>query len=123
MAQLLLANVSFMLLTVVVFRLGLCSSEAKWFIQLCHLRDIIRVLSNLEFWGLSGRLFDVRQGKRLFGLTGPASRSPLAGNIDPGWYPAGHCQSFIFSHCRFVGHAGIAGFYDSYLCLLAGSPA
>ena len=29
---------------------------------------IIYLLSNLEFWGLSSIVFDVRQGKRLFGL-------------------------------------------------------
>lgn len=32
--------------------------------------DVIWVLSNLEFWGLAGRVFNVRQGKRLFGLVG-----------------------------------------------------
>src|SRR5688572_8376139 len=29
---------------------------------------VIYLLSNLEFWGLSSLMFDVRQGKRLFGL-------------------------------------------------------
>ncbi|MFN8459036.1 MAG: hypothetical protein U0401_31040, partial [Anaerolineae bacterium] len=87
LAQLLLANVSFMLLTVVVFRLGLGFSEAKWFIlAFVIFYDIIRVLSNLEFWGLSGRLFDVRQGKRLFGLIGSASMvAAISGGILTPW--------------------------------------
>ncbi|MCU0513982.1 MAG: cyclic nucleotide-binding domain-containing protein [Anaerolineae bacterium] len=32
--------------------------------------DVLWVLQSLEFWGLAGRIFNVRQGKRLFGLIG-----------------------------------------------------
>lgn len=32
--------------------------------------DVLWVLQSLEFWGLAGRVFNVRQGKRLFGLIG-----------------------------------------------------
>lgn len=32
--------------------------------------EVIWALTSLEFWGLAGRLFDLRQGKRLFGLIG-----------------------------------------------------
>jgi HEAT repeat protein len=32
--------------------------------------DVLWVLQSLEFWGLAGRVFNVRQGKRLFGLVG-----------------------------------------------------
>jgi HEAT repeat protein/ATP/ADP translocase len=32
--------------------------------------EVITVLYSLEFWGLAGQIFNVRQGKRLFGLIG-----------------------------------------------------
>lgn len=34
------------------------------------LKYLLAVLTGLEFWGLAGRIFNVRQGKRLFGLIG-----------------------------------------------------
>lgn len=73
LAHLLLANVGFTLLAIVIFRLSLGFTSAQWLtLAFVIFYDITRMLSNLEFWGLSGRLFDVRQGKRLFGLIGSA---------------------------------------------------
>jgi AAA family ATP:ADP antiporter len=72
-AQLLLANLGFMLGMTIIFRLGLSLSQGSWLLlAFAVFYEVNRVLSNLEFWGLSGRLYDVRQGKRLFGLIASA---------------------------------------------------
>lgn len=67
--QLLTANLGFMVVAIGLFRLGLSLSTAPWLLlAFIIFYDVNRMLSNLEFWGLCGRLFDVRQGKRLFSL-------------------------------------------------------
>lgn len=67
--QLLTANLAFMVVATGFFRLGLGFSAAPWLLlAFIIFYDVNRMLSNLEFWGLCGRLFDVRQGKRLFSL-------------------------------------------------------
>ncbi len=87
LAHLLLANIGLMLLAVAAFRWGLGLSAAKWLIfAFVIFYDIIRVLCNLEFLGLSGRLFDVRQGKRLFGLIGSAGMiAAISGGVLTPW--------------------------------------
>lgn len=47
--------------------------------------EVIWVLTSLEFWSLAGRIFDVRQGKRLFGLigTGGVAATILSGAFIP----------------------------------------
>ncbi len=40
--------------------------------------DVLWVLQSLEFWGLAGRVFNVRQGKRLFGLIGSGEMLAMA---------------------------------------------
>lgn len=55
----------------VVFWLGLTSGAAREFAFFLPLWfQIVINLGNLAVWPLAGRLFDVRQGKRLFGLVG-----------------------------------------------------
>ena len=73
---LLVATLLFLLLSVCAFRFGFLASDAKWlsFAILFWLR-LLLVLSNLEFWGLVGRLLNVRQGKRLFSLIGSGDLS------------------------------------------------
>ena len=68
---LLVMTLVFLLVTIAAFRLGLAIVDSKWIVfgLLFWLRLVI-VLVNLEFWGLAGRLFNVRQGKRLFTLIG-----------------------------------------------------
>jgi ATP/ADP translocase len=39
--------------------------------------EVMYTLSNLEFWNLAGRLCDVRQGKRLFGMIGAGEQTAV----------------------------------------------
>jgi HEAT repeat protein len=49
--------------------------------------DVLWVLQSLEFWGLAGRIFNVRQAKRLFGLIGAGEMLAmvLGGALMPLW--------------------------------------
>ena len=70
-SRLLAINLSFLLVLVVVFRLGLALPGASWVVfALPILFQILVNLGNLAVWPLAGRLFNVRQAKRLFGLVG-----------------------------------------------------
>jgi ATP/ADP translocase len=70
-SKLLVFNLAFLLLVVGAFRLGLALSGAGWLVfSLPVLFQVLVNLGNIEFWTLAGRLFNVRQGKRLFGLVG-----------------------------------------------------
>jgi len=69
LSRLLLANTGFLLVLVLGFRLGLGLGSAPWLtFGLPIYYEILFALTNLAFWNLAGRLFTVRQGKRLFGL-------------------------------------------------------
>ena len=70
-SKLLLANVGFLFLSLLGFRLGLGLTAPKWLtFALPIWYEVLWTLTNLEFWNLAGRLFNVRQAKRLFGLIG-----------------------------------------------------
>lgn len=70
-SRLLAANLGFLLLLTVAFGLGLGIDGAKAVVFcLPVLFQIVVNFGNLEFWTLANRLFNVRQGKRLFGLIG-----------------------------------------------------
>src|ERR687887_784882 len=85
-ALLLPATLVLLVLSVVGWRLGLWLTHAAWlaFGLLCWLR-VLMVLTNLVFWGLAERLFNVRQGKRLFSLigSGELAASILGGFATP----------------------------------------
>ncbi len=52
-------------------RLALAATAGRWLIVAIALAvEIVYVLGAIEFWGLSARLFDVREAKRLTGLVG-----------------------------------------------------
>jgi ATP:ADP antiporter, AAA family len=69
--NLLLANVSFLILLALGFQLGLYSSLSKWVAFGLPVFFQIQVnFVNLAFWGLASRFYNVQQGKRLFGLIG-----------------------------------------------------
>src|SRR6266852_847781 len=70
-ALLLPATLVLLVLSVIGWRLGFWLTHATWlaFGLLFWLRVLV-VLTNLVFWGLAERLFNVRQGKRLFSLIG-----------------------------------------------------
>ena len=70
-ARLLSANLAFLFVLILLFRLGLNLPDASWVIfALPILFQILVNLGNLAFWPLANRMFNVRQGKRLFGLVG-----------------------------------------------------
>ena len=70
-ATLMVGHVAVIVLALLVFRLGLALPGARWVaIALPIWYRLMYALINLEFWGLAGRVFNVRQGKRLFGLIG-----------------------------------------------------
>ena len=70
-AQLMTGTPLFLLLSVCAFRFGLQLSSAAWlsFASLVWYR-VLSILTDLEFWAVAARLYDVRQAKRLFGLIG-----------------------------------------------------
>jgi HEAT repeat protein len=70
-ARLLAVNLAFLTLLILFFRLGLNLPNSSWVIfALPIMFQILVNLGNLAFWPLANRMFNVRQGKRLFGLVG-----------------------------------------------------
>jgi HEAT repeat protein len=61
----------FLLASVVAVRVGLAFTGAAWlvFAALVWYR-VLSILTDLEYWAVAARLYDVRQAKRLFGLIG-----------------------------------------------------
>jgi ATP:ADP antiporter, AAA family len=64
-------TLTLLFLSAATFRSSLAASSAPWvpFVLLVWFR-LLYVLSGLVLWGMAGRLFNLRQGKRLFGLVG-----------------------------------------------------
>jgi ATP:ADP antiporter, AAA family len=70
-SKLSLAAAAFLALATFGLRAALGASRAGWLVFLLPVwYEVMYTLSNLEFWNLAGRLCDVRQGKRLFGVIG-----------------------------------------------------
>jgi len=71
LSKLLTFNLLFQLLTMIMFWVLLGFTQNKWPIMVLTIwYESGWVLANLGFWSLVGRLFNLRQGKRLFGLIG-----------------------------------------------------
>jgi HEAT repeat protein len=69
--QLLIGNLTLLFVTLAGFYLLLTLSSAPWLVLALNVWYwIIVSLSTIALWSLAGQLFDVRQGKRLFGLIG-----------------------------------------------------
>lgn len=69
--QLLVANLIFQFLLVTGFWLLFGLTDAQWpIIGFMIAIEVLWLLTNLEFWSLSARIFNIQQGKRLFGLVG-----------------------------------------------------
>ena len=68
-ALILIGTLLFLLIFVCLIRFGIWATSSSWLIFgfLIWFR-VVEVLLNLEFWGLPGRIFNVRQSKRLLGL-------------------------------------------------------
>lgn len=74
LAKLLTVNFAFIVLMYLGLRAGLGLSVGRWVIfSLPVVFGVINTLTIIAFWGQSGRLFDLQQGKRLFGLLGTGS--------------------------------------------------
>src|SRR5437879_6043748 len=70
-AYLLSAILGFLLTSTCIFYLALLRSNAKWLAMgLMLWKDVQWMLGDMAFWALAGLVFNVRQGKRLFGLIG-----------------------------------------------------
>ena len=68
---LLTVNLIFLLIGGLVFRIGLATPIVSWVVfALPAWFQVLVSLGNMAFWALTSSLFDVRQGKRLFGLVG-----------------------------------------------------
>jgi AAA family ATP:ADP antiporter len=106
-SQLLKINLGFLLVLMLVFWIGLQLSTANLLIfSLPILFQTLVNFGNLEFWSLAARLFDVRQGKRLFGLIGAGLwlAIVLTGLLIPlmvGWL--GTANLLIFSVISLAG--------------------
>ena len=59
----------FVFLSVLAISIGVWASDSKWlaFILYTWVRVMVYI-TLVNFWGLAGRLFNIRQGKRIFGL-------------------------------------------------------
>lgn len=71
LAQLLLGMHLVLLLVLIGYRVGLGLTAAQWLLFSLPIgHGILNILLYLAFWNLVGRLFNLQQGKRLFGLFG-----------------------------------------------------
>lgn len=68
-STLLVLNFSFIFVILILIRLGYYISDSKWlsFIVFIMLGPL-NLIAIVGFWGMTGRLFTLRQGKRLFGM-------------------------------------------------------
>ena len=70
-ARLMKGTLWFLLVSVAALRVGLGMSAAAWLIFLLLVwYRALSILTDLEYWAVAGRLYDVRQAKRLFGIVG-----------------------------------------------------
>src|SRR5688572_33351022 len=69
--KLLIANLIFQFVVVTGFWLLFGLTDATWpAIAFMVSIELLWLLTNLEFWSLSARIFNIQQGKRLFGVIG-----------------------------------------------------
>jgi hypothetical protein len=70
-APLMTATLAFLLGMICILRLGLGLGEVGWLIFTMMIAyRLLSMLTDLEYWAVAARLYDVRQSKRLFGLVG-----------------------------------------------------
>ncbi|MFN8310026.1 MAG: hypothetical protein U0T73_08685 [Chitinophagales bacterium] len=66
--RLIAAIILFMTASVLIFRIGINVFGSPFLYIMLAWFNVLYLLGNLEFWGLSALLFDIRQSKRLFGI-------------------------------------------------------
>jgi HEAT repeat protein len=71
-ARLMVGTIALLLLAVVGARAGLWAMPAAAWLtfSLLVVYRVLSALTDLEYWAVAGRLYDVRQAKRLFGMIG-----------------------------------------------------
>jgi AAA family ATP:ADP antiporter len=106
-SKLLATNLGFLLLFLGAFRLGLGFTEARWLtFALPIWYEMLWTLTAMESWSLAGRLFTVRQGKRLFGLIGAGEWVAI---IVGGFLVPGLVELLGTLNLLLVAAGGIAG--------------
>lgn len=79
LATTLIINLSSLAVLSLLLRAGLAQADARWVVfALPVWFQIVANLTNLALWTLAGRLLNVRQGKRLFGLIGTGNWIAIA---------------------------------------------
>jgi len=69
--RLMLGTLVFLLASIAAFRAGLALSGAGWLLfGILVFYRVLSALTDLEYWAVATRLYDVRQAKRLFGVIG-----------------------------------------------------
>jgi ATP:ADP antiporter, AAA family len=99
----------FMALSFLVFRFALNSMPPGFLFLMIAWFNLLYLLNNLEFWGITSLLFDVRQSKRLFGL------------ISSGDIPAkfvGYTMALLL--VSYIGTANLL--WVGFFCMLASLP-
>lgn len=75
LAQLLQGQYGLLLLTILGYRIGLALPANRWLVfSLPVWYGVLNTLLFLTYWNLVGRLFNLQQGKRLFGLFGASAQ-------------------------------------------------
>lgn len=99
----------FLAASFLLFRLALPIMPPGFLYLMLAWFNVLYLLNNLEFWGITSQLFDVRQGKRLFGLVS-------AGDIPAKFI--GYTLALLM-----VSHVGTANLlWIGFVCMLASFP-
>ncbi|MCP4112786.1 MAG: hypothetical protein GY749_45870 [Desulfobacteraceae bacterium] len=70
-SKLILYTIGALFCSIIIFRVSLHLTSSKWLLAAMLIwQNVLETLVGVEFWGLAGHIFNVRQGKRLFGLIG-----------------------------------------------------
>lgn len=86
----------FLILIIALIYIGMLMISSKWTsMALIIAYNVATVLAGLVFWGLAGRMLDVRQGKRLYGVIGSgAVLAAIIGGFSVPyllqWFPTPH---------------------------------
>lgn len=108
LSQVLIGNLGFLVLTLIGCRVGLALTDASWLIFLLPIYfGLSNTLTMTAFWNLLGRIFNLEQGKRLFGMLTCSEHlaTVLAGFMAP----------------VLVGWMGSASLFDVAAVMMAGA--
>ncbi|HEY1011233.1 MAG TPA: HEAT repeat domain-containing protein, partial [Herpetosiphonaceae bacterium] len=117
MSRLVLATLALLAGTLALFRLGLDGGAAPWLVLTLSIwLELMWVLTSLAFWGPAARLFNVRQGKRLFGLIGSGE---LVAIVAAGLATPALVDRIGTHNLLWVAVAGLAGAWGFYAWIAA----